>query len=392
MKIFWRMNRTIWRWLLALVLSITVSAALVLGTGSITARSAAAASTSDRGPSAAVDEFNNQYVFWKGEDSNLWEAYYNSYAGRWYGPLKVGMGPLGSEPSVTVTTQVFAGPGGNAFNAQYVYWRGTNGYIWMAYWNGSWHGPIQLTYLGSPESPVCSQPSAVFVEPPAGSRIYIFWKGIGTNGTCGSDAESTHLWYAFSTSWPAYSYADYSGPNLDCCSGPLGSSPSVTSVTTSCVSGNDTCQDEIAEAWQGEDGHLWEEVWNVVLNVVTGPMSDTAALGLGSPPSIAAPPLLANSTDNWDAFWQGSDSTHRLWFVTQYPNEVGFSPLEFSGSGPLGSAPTVAEATVGIQLVGDVDIHVFWKGLDAKLWEAYYSAHTGSWSLIGLAAYSGNLG
>lgn len=63
---------------------------------------------------------------------------------------------------------------------------------------------------------------------------------------------------------------------------------------------------------------------------------------------------------------------------TDYPNEVEFSPLEFSGSGPLGSVLTVAEAYVGLQVVGDVDIHVFWKGLDSKLWEAYYSAHTGN--------------
>jgi hypothetical protein len=48
---------------------------------------AVAASTSDRGPSAAADAFNNQYVFWKGTDSNLWEAYYNSYTGKWNGPI-----------------------------------------------------------------------------------------------------------------------------------------------------------------------------------------------------------------------------------------------------------------------------------------------------------------
>jgi hypothetical protein len=89
-----------------------------------TRQPAVAASALDRGPSAAADMFNNQYVFWKGADSQLWEAFYNSYTGKWSGPIQVGMGPLGSEPTVTVSPQIFAGPGGKDFNAQYVYWRG----------------------------------------------------------------------------------------------------------------------------------------------------------------------------------------------------------------------------------------------------------------------------
>jgi len=33
-----------------------------------------------------------QYVYWKGTDNNLWEAFYD---GRWNGPLNLNMGPLG---------------------------------------------------------------------------------------------------------------------------------------------------------------------------------------------------------------------------------------------------------------------------------------------------------
>jgi hypothetical protein len=91
-------NRPIWRWFLTLILSIPVSAASLLGIG-ITTAHPAAASTSPldglRGPSAAVDSFGNQYVFWKGEDRNLWEASHNTSTGQWDGPCTVrnGIGP-----------------------------------------------------------------------------------------------------------------------------------------------------------------------------------------------------------------------------------------------------------------------------------------------------------
>jgi hypothetical protein len=43
-------------------------------------------------------------------------------------------GPLGSAPTVGVDKA------GN----QFVYWKGTNAELWQAYYNGSWNGPNNL--------------------------------------------------------------------------------------------------------------------------------------------------------------------------------------------------------------------------------------------------------
>ena len=51
-------------------------------------------------PTAAVNgPRNEEEIFYKGADGQLWEVL---WAGRWYAPHAVGMGPLGSEPSVAV--------------------------------------------------------------------------------------------------------------------------------------------------------------------------------------------------------------------------------------------------------------------------------------------------
>ena len=68
-------------------------------------------SESARAPAAVVDQFGNQYVFWRGSDSQLWEGWYDIYTRKWHGPVKLGMGPLVSEPSAAASpTQVFGGP------------------------------------------------------------------------------------------------------------------------------------------------------------------------------------------------------------------------------------------------------------------------------------------
>jgi len=142
---------------MAFLLGLTLVTAAATALSTATARPAlAATSTNGRGPSAAADEFNNQYVVWRGAtgSNNLWYAYYNAYTKTWNGPIDLGMGTLGSEPTIAVSDQVFAGPGGNEFNAQYVYWRGTDGYLYMAYWQGSWHGPVKIC-ARSPARPPC---------------------------------------------------------------------------------------------------------------------------------------------------------------------------------------------------------------------------------------------
>ena len=197
-------------------------------------RISAAASSLARGPSATADEFNNQYVFWKGTNADLWEGWYNAYTGKWSGPLDLGMGPLNSEPTaVASTTQVFAGPGGKEFNAQFVYWEGLNGSMWMAYWEGSWHGPIQIGAGATGiQAQICSQPSAVFTNPPEGQQIEIYWKGIAGSSGCGGSTGS-YLYYAHSTTVNPTAASDYFGPIWAEEAGNIASSPSAASSTVS---------------------------------------------------------------------------------------------------------------------------------------------------------------
>jgi hypothetical protein len=47
-----------------------------------------------------VDSNGHTYVYWEGTNGDLWEAYWN---GSWRGPIDHGMGTLGSAPTVAVS-------------------------------------------------------------------------------------------------------------------------------------------------------------------------------------------------------------------------------------------------------------------------------------------------
>jgi Clostridium epsilon toxin ETX/Bacillus mosquitocidal toxin MTX2 len=85
-------------------------------------------------PGVAVAAGGAQYVFWKGTDNNLWEAFWDG--AQWHGPIGLGMGPLGSEPAAGVDGQ----------NRQYVFWKGTDSNPWEGWWDGTrWNGPAALS-------------------------------------------------------------------------------------------------------------------------------------------------------------------------------------------------------------------------------------------------------
>jgi|HubBroStandDraft_6_1064221.scaffolds.fasta_scaffold56215_2 hypothetical protein len=366
---------------LALVGLLVVAAGAITGLQVLSALPALAASVSARGPSAAVDSFENEYVFWKGTDGNLWEALHNSYTNRW-STHDLKMGPLGSEPTVAVTNQVFRGPGGKLFNAVYVYWRGTSGGLFFAYWNGHWHA----SDLGI--KPICSQPSATFVTSPFGPKIVIFWKGLGVSGSCSRGPDINKLWYAFSTSFPPTGPGDYSGPTLDTHAQFVGSSPSITTVRSTCAP-DALCDKYVVIAWQGTSGYLWEEVWNQANGDVSGPTRDTRAGVIGSAPSVGAISLEVGSSapvDTWDVTWRGT-SGHLLYAHPSTANiNVGAIPFGAS-SGALGSAPTIAEGQKGTGPPADFhDIFIFWKGgpPHSNLFEAFYNGHSGHWHIYPL--------
>lgn len=322
---------------------------------------AAAPSIAQRGPAAGEDEFGNQYVFWRGATGkhNLWEGYYNVYTHKWNGPINLGMGTLGSEPTVAVSRQVFAGPGGHPFNAQYVYWRGTNGYLYMAYWQRSWHGPIRI------DTTMCSQPGATALAAPAapsGLKIVVFFQGLYDCGHNNSQGEG--LWYVFNVTGNPIAGSDYSGPNYDTYAGKIGSSPSVTNTYSECnVAGPNVCDDLAVIAWKGQDGGLWSEQWDVDTGDVSGPTRDANALTIGSPPSVAGYQSI-NAADDFDIVWAGADSNQRLYYGSYYDGRyTGIRKI--TNSGLLGSAPAIAEDA------GSPQIHVFWAGRTSpySLWQ-----------------------
>src|SRR5690242_18862623 len=77
---------------------------------------------------------NNPYVVWQGTDNALWMTYFDGT--RWIGACKLGMGPLGSRPSISRDES----------NVLTVGWKGTDGGLWYAYSPpnpgcGGWSGP-----------------------------------------------------------------------------------------------------------------------------------------------------------------------------------------------------------------------------------------------------------
>jgi hypothetical protein len=114
---------------------------------------------------AAVNPANNrQYVFWRGEDGRIYEAW---HTGGRHGPLNKGW-TSPSAPSTAVTTS----------SHQYVLWRGANSHIYEAWYTNGWHGPLDLTStlrLGT--AGLTTSTPAVGVNPVSG-RQYVFWRGV----------------------------------------------------------------------------------------------------------------------------------------------------------------------------------------------------------------------
>jgi hypothetical protein len=123
------------------------------------------------GPSAGSDSSKNLYAFWKGTDGGLWENNGHAPSGTWSGAHEVpGMGPLGSMPATAVSSS------GN----QFVFWQGTNGDLYEAYYDGSWHGPTEVTdSTGSAIGPMGSAPTA---STDGTNTVYVFWQNVSDQG------------------------------------------------------------------------------------------------------------------------------------------------------------------------------------------------------------------
>jgi hypothetical protein len=276
-------------------------------------------------PAVAITGEAYTYLFWMGSDANLWQAS-GSATGSLGTPIKLGMGPLGSNPAVGV----------DATGATYAYWEGTDGNLYEAYWNGSaWVGPYNRGM-----GPLNSPPTVAIT---AAGEAYVFWKGTDNN--------------LYEAQGPAK--GQLSGP-YNRGMGPLGSAPAV---------GVDA-KGLTYVYWEGTDRNLYEGYWNG--SAWVGPYNREMG-PLNSPPAAAV-----SSNANAYVFWEGTDGN--LYEAQgaangplSGPYNRGYGP--FWGTGALGSAPTA-----GIDANGAT--YVYWGGSDYAFWEAYWdgSAWVGPYS------------
>jgi len=164
-------------------------------------------------PAVAVGADNRQYVFWQGANGHLFEAWYE--LSRWNGPRDVtdarGWGTASSAPAVAINpvndhqhvvwrgtdgrireawfNGVWRGPSATRWQTasapaiavgndghQYVFWEATNGDVEEAWYDGRWHGPQDMT--ASRRWPKATSAPAVAVNP-ATDHQYVFWRDDG---------------------------------------------------------------------------------------------------------------------------------------------------------------------------------------------------------------------
>ena len=142
---------------LAALVPLAAAVAIALGVST-----ADAASPGGSRAAVGVDPSNQaQFVFWRASNGDLWESY--RYA-RWRGPVNMtsryGLGPTNAPPSIAVAND----------DQQYLFWRGPHGVIHEGHYASRW-----TTYSFPSWGAANSQP-AVGVDPRSNHQ-YVFWRG-----------------------------------------------------------------------------------------------------------------------------------------------------------------------------------------------------------------------
>ena len=264
------------------------------------------------GMAVAVKPDGTQATLWRGPDGGLWGAAWDGKA--WSGPLPLGMGSMASEPTVGIDSTGHA----------WAYWKGPDGKLREAFFDGArWNGPIPLPQFGNVES----QPGVAIA--PSGHQ-YLFWKGPDGN--------------LFVAHWTGVAWE---GPS-DVGMGPLGSHP--------------TAMLDAAEHpyvyWHSPDLALMQAFsdgtrWNGPSRIGMGPLGSAAAASV-------------NPNGTRGVFWRGADGN--LW-------AAAWSGSAWSGPVKVINAVMASEPTVGADAAGHA--WVYWKGTDGNAWGTYYD--TRSW-------------
>jgi polyvinyl alcohol dehydrogenase (cytochrome) len=232
-----------------------------------------------------------QLVFWQGSNHDLWEAWYTVALSTWYSQdLSTGLlggagaGTLASAPTVILT------PGGGQ---QLTFWQGTNNDVWEAWYTvATYTWNVQdLTAARFPGAAAVASAPDVLLTPDAGQQL-LFYQAAGTG-------DLWEAWYTVATySWNAQ---DLTTTHL----GGLGSLASSPDVLVTSGGGQQLV------FWQTTGGHL-DEAWYTVSAYSWAGQDLSAAAGVPSGGTLTSPPsVVALSSGETDAWWQGSGDT--LW-------------------------------------------------------------------------------
>jgi hypothetical protein len=245
-----------------------------------------------------------QLVFWEGSNHDLWEAWYSVSSHVWQSQdLSLaqlsgrGAGTVASAPSVLLT----AGGG-----QQLVYWEGTNGHLWEAWYSVSSH-LWQVQDLSAAQFPsaaaISSAPDVILT--PSQSQQLVFYEGA-----------SGDLWEAwYSVAGGQWQAQDLSTAHL---SG-LGSVASTPVVTVTPGGGQQLV------FWGTTSGQL-DEAWFTAATGSWAGQDLSASQGLPSSAAMTgAPSLLVFPNGAQDLFWEGSGNS--LWEL--YWNS-GWSSINWS--------------------------------------------------------------
>jgi hypothetical protein len=279
----------------------------------------------DRIPDVAVNKSNdNQYVFWRGANNDLWETWYQG--GAWSGPNDLGhLGfvNLDSSPVAAVNYS-----NGN----QYVFWKGDDGTLQEAFHTSSgWSSRVSFCSTCTYPSGVLGSSPGVAVDSSTGHE-FVFWKGTDAN---------LYEMYWNNSSWV--------GPT-DLGDGPLSSGPSVATNSS---------QDIQYVFWAGTDGYIWDAYWNT--SGWQGPFQ-RAYSAVGDAPSVA----VADTSGEIALYWKGNNGN---WWQA-YNTGSGWGSATGSGQA-VDCAPTAAADLSG-------NLWVFWAGSNGDVWESWYTSS--SWN------------
>ena len=241
-------------------------------------------------PAVGLDAAQDEFVFWQGPGSQLYEGWYES--GRWNGPSSIPLaGKIASAPAVAV----------HRAGEQDVFWRAADGTLRETWYDGQWHHPIKLN-----SGRVASDPAAGV---DATGREYLFWTAPG-----GGLREMV------------FNSGHWARPTRVSVAGRVTSDPAVVVRSSG----------EQDLFWRGAGGALFEATrtnrWHAKVN-------------LGNAPLGSAPTAGIDGSGNLYVFWRGKNAG--LWETWQENGRWQHTALAFAGS--LGSPPVVAVHASGQQ-------------------------------------------